>query len=75
MNHDDVVILAGSRTPQGKIKGQLASLSAVQLGTIAMTAALERSGVDAAAIDAVIFGQVLQAGAGQNPARQSAIAA
>jgi acetyl-CoA C-acetyltransferase len=75
MNHDDVVILAGSRTPQGKIKGQLASLSAVQLGTIAMTAALKRSGVDASAISAVIFGQVLQAGAGQNPARQSAIAA
>jgi acetyl-CoA C-acetyltransferase len=75
MNHDDVVILAGARTPQGKIKGQLAALSAVQLGTIAMTAAVKRSGVDAATVDAVIFGQVLQAGAGQNPARQSAIAA
>lgn len=75
MNHDDVVILAGSRTPQGKIKGQLASLSAVQLGTIAMRSALKRSGVDASAVNAVIFGQVLQAGAGQNPARQSAIAA
>ncbi|GAB3032131.1 acetyl-CoA C-acetyltransferase [Parafrigoribacterium mesophilum] len=75
MNHNDIVILAGSRTPQGKIKGQLASLSAVQLGTIAMTAALKRSGVEASAVDAVIFGQVLQAGAGQNPARQSAIAA
>jgi acetyl-CoA C-acetyltransferase len=75
MNEQDVVILAGARTPQGKIKGQLAPMTAVQLGTIALKAALERSGVAASAVDAVIFGQVLQAGAGQNPARQTAIAA
>ncbi|MEO6505688.1 MAG: acetyl-CoA C-acetyltransferase [Terrimesophilobacter sp.] len=75
MNNDDVVILSGARTPQGKIKGQLAPLSAVELGTIAIAAALTRSGLNASAVNAVIFGQVLQAGAGQNPARQSAIAA
>jgi acetyl-CoA C-acetyltransferase len=71
----DVVIVSGARTPQGRIKGQLASLSAVELGTIALSAAIERSGIPASDIDAVIFGQVLQAGAGQNPARQTAIGA
>ena len=71
----DVVIVSGARTPQGRIKGQLASLSAVALGTIALRAAIERSGIPASDIDAVIFGQVLQAGAGQNPARQTAIGA
>ncbi|RZU65804.1 acetyl-CoA C-acetyltransferase [Microterricola gilva] len=71
----EVVILAGARTPQGRINGQLASLSAVQLGTHAIRGALLRAGVDASAVQAVIMGQVLQAGAGQNPARQSAIAA
>lgn len=75
MNEDDVVILAGSRTPQGRIKGQLAPMSAVQLGTIALKAALAASGVAPSAVNAVIFGQVLQAGAGQNPARQTSIAA
>lgn len=75
MSSDDVVILAGARTPQGRLLGQLAGFSAVELGAIALRAALERSGVDAADIDAVIFGQVLQAGAGQNPARQTARAA
>ncbi|MFF2050697.1 acetyl-CoA C-acetyltransferase [Leifsonia sp. NPDC058194] len=72
---DDVVILSSARTPFGKIKGALASQSAVQLGAVALARALERSGLDAGTVDAVIFGQVLQAGAGQNPARQTAIAA
>ncbi|MFF1635471.1 acetyl-CoA C-acetyltransferase [Leifsonia sp. NPDC058248] len=71
----DVVILSAARTPQGKIKGSLASLSAVELGAVALRRALERSGVAPDAVDAVIFGQVLQAGAGQNPARQTSIAA
>lgn len=71
----DVVIVAAARTPQGRILGQLASLSAVQLGTVAVSAALSRSGVSASEVDAVIMGQVLQAGAGQNPARQTSIAA
>lgn len=75
MSSDDVVILAGARTPQGRLLGQLAGFSAVELGAIALTSALERSGVSADDVDAVIFGQVLQAGAGQNPARQTARAA
>lgn len=72
---NDVVILSAARTPLGKILGSLASQSAVQLGTVALRRALEQSGVAASDVDAVIFGQVLQAGAGQNPARQTAIGA
>lgn len=75
MSTDDVVILSAARTPLGKIKGALASLSAVQLGTIAVKKALEKSGVGPESVDTVLFGQVLQAGAGQNPARQTAIGA
>lgn len=75
MSTDDVVILSAARTPLGKIKGALASFSAVQLGTIAVEKALEKSGIGADAVDTVLFGQVLQAGAGQNPARQTAIGA
>jgi acetyl-CoA C-acetyltransferase len=71
----DVVILAAARTPQGRLNGQLASFTAVELGAHAIKAAIAASGVDAGRVDAVIMGQVLQAGAGQNPARQSAIAA
>lgn len=74
-NNTDVVILAGARTPQGRLNGQLASFTAVELGAHAIKAAIAASGVDAGQVDAVIMGQVLQAGAGQNPARQSAIAA
>lgn len=74
-DRNDVVILAGARTPQGRLNGQLASFTAVELGSRAIKAALERSGVAPDTVDAVIMGQVLQAGAGQNPARQSAIAA
>jgi acetyl-CoA C-acetyltransferase len=75
MSTPDVVILAGSRTPQGRVNGQLSSLTAVQLGSAAITGALERAGVAPEQVDAVLMGQVLQAGCGQNPARQSAIAA
>jgi acetyl-CoA C-acetyltransferase len=72
---EDVVIVAAARTPQGKLKGQFASLNAVALGAAAAEAAIERSGLKAEDIDGVLFGQVLQAGAGQNPARQTALAA
>jgi acetyl-CoA C-acetyltransferase len=75
MNQRDVVILAGARTPLGRLNGALSTLTAVELGAAALRAAIERSGVDVADIDAVIFGQVLQAGAGQGPARQTSIAA
>jgi len=75
MNAIDVVILGGSRTPQGRVNGQLSSLTAVDLGAAAIAGALSRAGVAAEQVDAVLMGQVLQAGCGQNPARQSAIAA
>ncbi|WP_454699061.1 acetyl-CoA C-acetyltransferase [Arthrobacter humicola] len=74
-DNNDVVILAAARTPQGRLNGQLASFTAVELGAHAIKAALAASGVGADKVDAVIMGQVLQAGAGQNPARQSAIGA
>ncbi|MCW3494181.1 acetyl-CoA C-acetyltransferase [Microbacterium sp. SSM24] len=75
MNHDDVVIIAAARTPQGRLKGQLAPLTAVQLGSAAIRGALAQGGIPAEAVDAVLVGQVLPAGAGQNPARQAAIGA
>ncbi|MBT8159055.1 MULTISPECIES: acetyl-CoA C-acetyltransferase [Arthrobacter] len=74
-DNNDVVILAATRTPQGRLNGQLSGLTAVELGAHAITGALAASGLTADKVDAVIMGQVLQAGAGQNPARQSAIAA
>jgi acetyl-CoA C-acetyltransferase len=64
------VILGGARTPFGRLGGGLATLPAVQLGITAATEAIARSGVERDAIGHVIMGQVLQAGAGQNPARQ-----
>ncbi|MDQ0097550.1 acetyl-CoA acetyltransferase family protein [Arthrobacter bambusae] len=67
--------MGAARTPQGRILGQLALLSAVDLGAAAITVALERANVRPETVDAVIMGQVLQAGTGQNPARQSAVAA
>ena len=72
---NDVVILTGARTPQGRLNGQLAPFTAVELGAKAIAGAVASSGVDSSDIDAVIMGQVLQAGAGQNPARQSAVGA
>ncbi|WFR83377.1 acetyl-CoA C-acetyltransferase [Arthrobacter sp. Y-9] len=74
-SNNDVVILAAARTPQGRLNGQLASKTAVQLGSHAIKAAVERAGIDPDDVDAVIMGQVLQAGAGQNPARQSSVGA
>ncbi|MCU1443042.1 MAG: acetyl-CoA acetyltransferase [Cryobacterium sp.] len=75
MSAIEVVILAGSRTPQGRVNGQLSSLTAVELGTAAISGALARAGVAPEQVDTVLMGQVLQAGCGQNPARQSSIAA
>jgi len=73
--HTDIVIVAAARTPQGRLKGQLASFSAPQLGGFAIAGALAKAGIPVDAVDAVILGQVLPAGSGQNPARQAAIAA
>lgn len=75
MSNNDVVILGGARTPLGKLNGALAPLTAVDLGAAALRGAIERSGVAVGDIDAVIFGEVLQAGVGQGPARQTSIAA
>lgn len=67
---DRSVLLSGVRTPIGKLGGSLASLSAVDLGKHALTAALSRSGIDHDDVEHVMLGQVLQGGCGQNPARQ-----
>lgn len=72
---NDVVILAGARTPQGRLNGQLAPFTGVELGAKAIAAAITRSGINIADVDQVIMGQVLQAGTGQNPARQSSVGA
>lgn len=71
----DIVIVAAARTPQGRLKGQLASFTAPQLGALAIRGALEQAGIAPDAVDAVIMGQVLAAGSGQNAARQAAIGA
>ncbi len=67
------VIVAGARTPIGKMSGALASFSAAELGGFAIAAALERSGVAPEEVDHVIMGQVLMAGQGQVPSRQAAV--
>jgi acetyl-CoA C-acetyltransferase len=69
------VIVAGARTPMGRLLGNLKSFSAVQLGGFAIKAALERAGVAPDQVQYVVMGQVLQAGAGQIPARQAAVEA
>ena len=71
---DGAVVLGGARTPMGRLQGALSSLSAADLGGFAIASALERSGVQPTDVDYVVLGQVLQAGAGQNAARQAAIA-
>ncbi len=71
----ETVILGGARTPIGKLQGALASVSAVDLGAVAMRSAMDRSRVSPEQVEHVILGMVLQAGAGQNPARQAAFRA
>lgn len=71
----EVVVLAGARTPQGRLLGQLAGFSAVELGAHAIRHAVERAGVGVDDVDHVLMGQVIQAGSGQNPAKQAAVAA
>ena len=67
------VIVAGARTPIGKLAGAFASLSATDLGGVAIAAALARAGITGEQVQHVIMGQVLLAGAGQLPARQAAV--
>src|SRR5215210_8967382 len=69
------VIVAGARTPVGKLMGSLKDLSGSDLGGIAIRGALDKAKVPASAVEYVIMGQVLTAGAGQMPARQAAVAA
>ena len=69
------VIVAGARTPIGKFRGSLAGFTAMELGSIAIRAALERSGVAPEQVEYVIMGHVIQAGAGQITARQAAVGA
>ena len=71
----DIVIASAARTPVGAFNGALASLSAHELGAVAISAALERAGVAPDEVDEVILGQVLQAGEGQGPARQASMKA
>ncbi|MDP9089103.1 MAG: acetyl-CoA C-acyltransferase [Pseudomonadota bacterium] len=75
MNSDPVVILAARRTPVGAFQGALATMTAPQLGAVAIKAALHDSGVAPADVDEVIMGCVLSAGIGQAPARQAAMGA
>ena len=73
MSH--IVIVSAARTAVGSFNGALSSLPAHELGAVAIRAAIERAGLDPAEIEEVVLGQVLQAGAGQGPARQAAMKA
>jgi len=69
----EIVIASAARTPVGSFNGTLSSVPAHDLGKVAILAALERAGVATADIDEVVMGQILQAGEGQNPARQASV--
>ncbi len=71
----EAVIVGGARTAIGRLLGSLSGFTGAELGGIAITAALERAGISGNQVDYVIMGQVLQAGAGQIPSRQAAVAA
>ncbi len=75
MSENDVVILSAVRTAQGRFQGGFATTPAQELGAIAMKEALDRAGVKGEQLDEVIFGNVIQAGLGQNPARQAELKA
>jgi len=71
----NAVIVGAARTAIGKFQGSLSGFTAPELGAIAVKAAIERAGIEASQVDEVILGNVLQAGVGQNPARQAALKA
>ena len=75
MSQEAVVIVAANRTPMGGFMGGLSSLSATELGSVAIKDVVERAGVDKTAVDEVIMGCVLSAGLGQSPARQASLGA
>ena len=74
MSNDPTVIVAGARTPMGRMSGSLKGFSGSDLGGFAIKGALEKSGVKPEDVDYVIMGQVLYAGEGQIPARPSRLA-
>jgi len=73
MSLEDVVIVSAARTPIGKFQGSLSDFTAPQLGAIVVREAVKRAGIDPTRVDEVIMGNVVQAGLGQNPARQAAL--
>ena len=73
--NDPIVIVSAARTPMGTFQGGFSSLTAANLGAVAIRAAVERAGIDANLVDEVLMGCVLQAGQGQAPARQAALQA
>lgn len=75
MNGNDIVIVSATRTAIGKFGGQFATTSAIELGTTVAKAAIQKANLSSEQIDTVIFGNVLQAGLGQNPARQVGLGA
>ncbi|NEW88749.1 acetyl-CoA C-acyltransferase [Rhodopseudomonas sp. WA056] len=75
MTHDPIVIVGSARTPMGGFQGELKDATASQLGSAAISAAVERAGLKPDAIDEVVFGCVLPAGQGQAPARQASLGA
>ncbi|MFK0164820.1 acetyl-CoA C-acetyltransferase [Rhizobium sp. NPDC090279] len=75
MSSSSIVVASAARTAVGSFNGAFATVAAHELGAVAIRGALERAGVDAKEVDEVILGQVLQAGEGQNPARQAAMKA
>src|SRR5271168_5040347 len=70
---NDVVIIAGCRTPIGKFQGSLSDMTAPQIGAVAVREAVKRAHLDPAQVDECIMGNVISAGIGQNPARQAAL--
>ena len=75
MSDNDIVILSAVRTAQGRFQGGFAGTPAQELGAVAMSEALKRAGVTGDQLDEVIFGNVIQAGLGQNVARQAELKA
>ena len=75
MSDNDIVILSAVRTAQGRFQGGFATTPAQELGAIVMTEAMKRAGVTGDQLDEVLFGNVIQAGLGQNVARQTALKA
>ena len=75
MSKQEIVIVSASRTPMGSFQGELDSVTAPKLGSVAIKAILDKAGIDKNLVDEVLMGNVLSAGIGQAPARQAALGA